>query len=116
MKKRYRLVRRGERNTFYCFDTHTKKRETLRTSKAADARRLVDVRNEAVRHPSMNLQIAQVYLQHADSALAARTWQGVLSAAFFLASSQVGHWLGTFIFDRQYVRSERVRFSPIAIC
>ena len=78
MKKRYRLVRRGERNTFYCFDTHTKKRETLRTSKAADARRLVDARNEAVRHPSMNLQIAQVYLQHADSALAARTWQEVM--------------------------------------
>ncbi len=78
MKKRYRLVRRGERSTFYCFDTHTKKRETLRTSNAADARRLVDARNEAVRHPSMNLQIAQVYLQHADSALAARTWQAVM--------------------------------------
>ena len=78
MKKRYRLVRRGERNTFYCFDTHNRKRETLGTSNAADARRLVDARNEAIRHPSMNLQIAQVYLQHADSALAARTWQEVM--------------------------------------
>ena len=27
--KRYRLIYRGNRDAYYCFDTHTKKRESL---------------------------------------------------------------------------------------
>jgi hypothetical protein len=68
--KRYRLVYRGIRNTYYSFDTHTNKRESLGTGDKHEAQRLIDVKNEAVRHVGMNLQIAQVYLQHSDPALA----------------------------------------------
>jgi hypothetical protein len=69
--KRYRLIYRGCRDAYYCFDTHTKKRESLGINDAGEAQRLVDAKNEAVRHVSMNLQIAQVYLQHSDPTLAA---------------------------------------------
>jgi len=76
--KRYRLVFRGIRNTYCCFDTQTKKRERLGADTKAEAQRLIDAKNEAVRHPEMNLQIAQVYLQHSDPRLSARTWQEVM--------------------------------------
>ena len=72
--KRYRLIYRGNRDAYYCFDTQTKKRESLGINDANEAQRLVDARNEAVRHVAMNLQIAQVYLQHSDPALATRSW------------------------------------------
>jgi hypothetical protein len=75
--KRYRLVYRGSRNTFYYFDTHTNKRESLGISDKAEAQRLLDAKNEAVPHVGMNLQIAQVYLQHSDPSMATRTWQHV---------------------------------------
>jgi len=86
MKKRYRLIRRGERNTYYCFDTRSKKRESLGTGNADEAQRLVDTRNEAVRHVAMNVQIAQVYLQHSDPALATRVWQNVMDTVASLKS------------------------------
>ena len=76
--KRYRLIYRGKRDTYYCFDTQTKKRESLKTNNADEAQRLIDIKNEAVRNTAMNLQIAQVYLKHSDSALSARTWQTVM--------------------------------------
>jgi hypothetical protein len=80
--KRYRLVYRGNRDAYYCFDTHTKRRESLGINNPDEAQRLVDVRNEAIRHVAMNLQIAQVYLQHSDPALASRTWQNVMDTMF----------------------------------
>jgi len=76
--KRYRLVYRGIRDTYYSFDTHTKKRESLGTNNAEAAQRLIDSKNEAVQHAEMNLQIAQVYLQHSDPTLASRTWLDVM--------------------------------------
>lgn len=78
--KRYRLVYRGSRNTFCLFDTHTNKRESLGTGDRAEAERLINAKNEAVLHVGMNLQIAQVYLQHSDPSMATRTWQHVLDA------------------------------------
>ena len=76
--KRYRLVYRGIRNTYYSFDTHLNRRESLGTGDKHDAQRVIDAKNEAVLHVGMNLQIAQVYLQHSDPSLATRTWQQVL--------------------------------------
>jgi integrase len=76
--KRYRLVYRGIRNTYYSFDTHINKRESLGTGNKDEAQRVIDAKNEAVLHPGMNLQIAQVYLQYSDPSLATRTWQQVL--------------------------------------
>ena len=78
--QRFRLIHRGSRRTYYAFDTRTGRRASLGTSRRAEAQRLVDARNEAVRQPEMNLQIAQVYLQHGDPALAGRTWQDVMDA------------------------------------
>ena len=78
--KRYRLIYRGIRNTYYAFDTHTKERESLGTGNRAEAQRLLDTKNEAVHHAEMNLQIAQVYLQHGDPTLSSRTWQEVMDA------------------------------------
>jgi hypothetical protein len=77
MKNRFILFQRS--GIFYCEDTSTGKQTSLRTRDRADAQRLLHVKNEAVRQPAMNLQIAQVYLQHGDPAVATRTWQDVIA-------------------------------------
>jgi len=77
MKNRFILFQRS--GIFYCEDTTTGKQTSLRTRDREDAKRLLHVKNEAVHQPAMNLQIAQVYLQHGDPALATRTWQEVLA-------------------------------------
>lgn len=76
MKQRFVLFLRA--GTYYCEDTTTHKQSSLRTKNKSDAQRLLHAKNEAVQQPMMNLQIAQVYLQHGDSGLAARTWQHVM--------------------------------------
>ena len=80
MKKRYRLVRRGERNTFYCFDTQTGKRTSLETNDADAAERLISAKNEALRQPVLNLQIARAYLAGTDSGYTTRTWKNALDS------------------------------------
>ena len=76
MKNRYILFQRS--GIFYSEDTTSGKQKSLRTRNKADALRLINVENEASRQPAMNLQIAQVYLQHGDPAIATRTWQQVM--------------------------------------
>lgn len=76
MRNRFILFKRS--GIFYCEDTTTGKQTSLRTRDRADAERLLHVKNEALHQSGMNLQIAQIYLQHADPALATRTWQQVL--------------------------------------
>jgi integrase len=76
MKQRFILFRRA--GVFYSEDTATHKQTSLRTKDQAEAITLVNTKNEATRQPAMNLQIAQVYLQYGDPALAARTWQHVM--------------------------------------
>src|SRR5262245_38675715 len=79
MKNRFRLVRRGERGpTFYAFDTVTKNWSSLKTSKKDEALRLISAKNEACSQPAMSLQLARVYIQHGDPAMASRTWQHVM--------------------------------------
>ena len=68
MKHRFILFQRS--GIFYCEDTSTGKQTSLRTRDRADAQRLLAAKNEAAHQPAMNLQIAQVYLQHGDPALA----------------------------------------------
>jgi len=77
MKQRYHTFRR-ENGIYYSLDTLTKKRESLKTSEAETARRLINVQNEACKQPTVNLQIAQVYLQHSDPDFAKRNWQLVM--------------------------------------
>jgi integrase len=81
MKTRYRLVRRGIRgDAYYCVDTKTGKRVSLRTSSEEDAQRIVHAKNEALRQPSLNLQIAKAYLAGTDSGVTTRTWGDALKA------------------------------------
>ncbi len=88
MKKRYSLVCLSNRGgTFYCYDSNTGKRESLGTKNRQEAECLMQTKNEAIRQPAMNLQIAQVYLQHADSAIALRTWGHVMQT---VSSMKVG--------------------------
>jgi integrase len=77
MKTRYRLFQRNS-GIFFVQDNVAGKQESLKTRDKAAAQRIFNVKNEAFLQPAMNLQIAQVYLQHADPALAARTWQHVV--------------------------------------
>jgi integrase len=76
MKARFILFRRN--GTYYCEDTTTRKQSSLRTKDEAEAATLLATKNEAVRQPAMNLQIAQVYLKHSDPTLAGRTWADVM--------------------------------------
>jgi integrase len=85
MKNRFLLFQRS--GIFYCEDTSTGKQTSLRTRDRADAERLLAAKNEAAHQPAMNLQIAQVYLQHGDPALATRTWQEVMTQ---IAASKTG--------------------------
>jgi integrase len=81
MKTRYRLIRRGVRGgKFYCVDTVTGKRTSLGTTNEDEARQVVDAKNQALRQPVLNLQIAKAYLAGTDSAINTRTWQQAIEA------------------------------------
>jgi len=81
MKTRYRLVRRGVRNgAFYCVDTKTGKRTSLRTGNEDEARQIINAKNQALRQPVLNMQIAKAYLYGTDNGIATRTWQQALDA------------------------------------
>jgi integrase len=81
MKVRYRLICRGERGSaFYCVDSETGKRFSLQTKNRDTAEQIVLAKNQALRQPQLNLQIAKAYLAGTDSGVATRTWQGALTA------------------------------------
>lgn len=78
MKQRYRLYRR-ESGLYYSIDTLVNKRKSLNTADSQEAHRLLNAMNEACREQAMNLQIAQIYLQHSDPELVKRSWQDVMN-------------------------------------
>lgn len=81
MKNRYRLIRRNERrHKFYCFDVVTGKRVSLHTQSEDEAAQIVLARNQALRQPALNLQIAKAYLSGTDSGVATRTWATALGS------------------------------------
>ncbi|HXR48952.1 MAG TPA: hypothetical protein VN784_16065 [Candidatus Limnocylindrales bacterium] len=70
MKRRYRLTRRGIRgDRFYCVDTTTGKRISLRTANEEAARQIVEAKNQSERQPVLNLQIAKAYLAGTDNGI-----------------------------------------------
>ena len=88
MKTRYRLTRRGIRgDRFYCVDTTTGKRTSLRTASADEARQIVEAKNPSERQPVLNLQIAKAYLAGTDNGIATRTWQNAIES---LANTKQG--------------------------
>src|SRR5258707_7294336 len=81
MKLRFRLIHRGERgSTFYCVDSETGQRFSLKTKDRDAAEQMVLHRNQMLRQPMLNLQIAKAYLAGTDSGVATRTWQNALNA------------------------------------
>lgn len=79
MKTRYRLIRRGIRGgKFYCVDTTTGRRTSLRTQSEEDAQQIINAKNQAEHQPALNLQIAKAYLAGTDNGLTTRTWQDAL--------------------------------------
>src|SRR5258708_37983462 len=81
MKLRFRLIHRGERgSTFYCVDSETGQRFSLKTKDRDAAEQMVLHRNQMLRQPMLNLQIAKAYLAGTDSGVATRTWQNALDA------------------------------------
>jgi integrase len=75
MKTRYRLIRRGIRGgVFYAVDTLTGQRSSLGTADEVEATRIINAKNEALRQPVLNLQIAKAYLAGADANFVQRTW------------------------------------------
>ena len=76
MKTRYRLTFRGIRGgMFYCVDKITGKRTSLQTTNKDEAQRIVEAKNNSVRQPVLNLQIAKAYLAGTDNGIATRTWR-----------------------------------------
>lgn len=81
MKKRYSLVCRGRRGgRFYCYDSLTGKRQSLCTKRLEEAQRIIDAKNDALRQPALNLNIARAYLAGADSGFGTRTWQHAMNS------------------------------------
>jgi integrase len=81
MKTRHRLIRRGIRGgAFYCVDTTTGKRTSLRTQSEEDAQEIVHAKNRAEHQPALNLQIAKAYLAGTDNGLTTRTWGDALKS------------------------------------
>ena len=79
MKNRYRSVKVGSRGgTFYCEDTNTGKRNSLRTKDEAEAECLVHAKNEAERQPQLNRRMGMAYLSATDSDVVTRTWRVVM--------------------------------------
>ena len=59
MKTRYRLTSRGKRGgMFYCVDKVTGKRTSLQTTDQDEAQQIVEAKNNSLRQPVLNLQIA----------------------------------------------------------
>ncbi|HEY9175026.1 MAG TPA: tyrosine-type recombinase/integrase [Verrucomicrobiae bacterium] len=81
MNTRYRLTSRGVRGgMFYCVDKTTGKRTSLKTTNKDEARQIVEAKNNSVRQPVLNLQIAKAYLAGSDNGIATRTWQSALES------------------------------------
>ena len=81
MKNRFRLIHRGERGgLFYCVDSLTGTRSSLKTKDRDAAEQIVFAKNQALRQPALNLQIAKAYLAGTDSGVATRTWQQAVEA------------------------------------
>ena len=79
MKNRYRLISRGSRGgAFYCVDGSTGKRTSLGACSRDEAEQTVLAKNQALRQPALNLQIARAYLGGSDEGVATRTWQHVM--------------------------------------
>jgi hypothetical protein len=80
MKNWFRLMHRGELYTCFCFDAMTRKRTSLHTKDRKDAEQIVPAKNQALRQPVLNIQIAETYPAGTDSRVSSRTWHDALTS------------------------------------
>ena len=81
MKTRYRLTHRGIRGgMFYCIDSETGQRCSLKTKDRDVAEQIVLAKNQALRQPALNLQIAKAYLAGTDNGVNTRTWLNAIES------------------------------------
>ena len=73
---RYTVFRRGA--VFYYEDQTTGQQKSLLTRDEAEARRIVQAKNDAVKLPQMNLVMAKTYLSAQDPKMITRTWADVM--------------------------------------
>jgi integrase len=76
MRQQFILFKRA--GIFYYEDRVQKKQFSLRTEDRAEAVLLLNAKNEAVRQPNLNLQLARTYLSASDGEAFTRTWQHVM--------------------------------------
>jgi len=88
MNQRYTMFCRA--GVFYYEDKITGKQLSLRTKDEAEAKILLNAKNESIRQPILNLQIAKAYLIGSDNGIATRTWQHAIEAliCWHLGASQ----------------------------
>src|SRR5271155_3715743 len=86
LRQQFRMFRRNE--VYYVHDSITGKQTSLGTKDPTEAQRLLNAKNEAVRQPVINLQIARAYLMVSDRMAAVRTWQHVMEEIVKLKSGE----------------------------
>jgi hypothetical protein len=73
MKQAFRMFKRN--GVFYVCCNATGVQTSLRTKDKAEARRLLEARNQTRQPAALNLELGRVYLKAADPRIADRTWQ-----------------------------------------
>lgn len=102
MKNRYRMFLRG--TVFWCQDNETGKQESLQTKEKKTAERILNAKNEAVRQPIINLQIARAYLIVGDPAVSTRTWQFVMDEILKLKEGETERRWKVAIADKAFAK------------
>jgi integrase len=103
MKTRYRLITRGDRRgKYYCVDTLTGKRASLGACNRDEAKQIIQAKNQALRHPSLNLQIARAYLSASDEGAMNRNWQQVMDEMVKLRQGPSKYRWETAIKDKAF--------------
>jgi len=108
MNQRYILFRRA--GVFYYEDTTTGKQLSLRTKDQAEAQTLLHAKNESVRQPVLNLQIARTYLTAVDPEVAKRTWQTAMDELTKTKTGNTRHRHETAMKDKAF---DLIRNLPI---
>src|ERR1022692_2874849 len=76
MQNRFTMFRRG--SVYYGEDRTTGQQKSLRTRDEAEAERIIQAKNDAVKLPQMNLVMAKTYLAAQDPKMISRTWADVM--------------------------------------
>jgi integrase len=83
MKNRYRIYIRGKHSggkVWWIQNNQTNQRESLHTTDKAEAKRLLDLKNQPHHFNGFHVQMARTHLLVSDPQSATRTWQSVMDS------------------------------------